>query len=99
MIDTDKYEGHLAHLDYELWAFTDFMNINATHEERCATDALLNDAPLLLAEVKRLRDIINHEIVLPRSKQFFMQHYGEDDFEEVWKKWADGIQKKYWMEK
>jgi len=56
MIDTDKYEGHLAHLEYELWAFTDFMDINATHEERCATDALLNDAPLLLAEVKRLRD-------------------------------------------
>ena len=55
MIDTDKYKGHLAYLDYELWAFTDFMNINATHEERCATDALLNDAPLLLAEVKRLR--------------------------------------------
>ena len=56
MIDTDKYEGHLAYLDYELWAFTDFMNINATHEERCATDALLNDAPLLLEEVKRLRE-------------------------------------------
>ena len=56
MIDTDKYEGHLAHLEYELWAFTDFMDINATHEERCATDALLNDAPLLLEEVKRLRE-------------------------------------------
>ena len=56
MTNTDKYEGHLAHLDYELWAFTDFMNINATHKERCATDALLNDAPLLLAEVKRLRE-------------------------------------------
>jgi hypothetical protein len=55
MIDTDKYEGHLAYLDYELWAFTDFMDINATHEERCATDALLNDAPLLLEEVKRLK--------------------------------------------
>ena len=56
MIDTNKYEGHLAHLEYELWAFTDFMDINATHEERCATDALLNDAPLLLQEVKRLRE-------------------------------------------
>jgi|TARA_R100000482_G_C5127737_1_gene149800 hypothetical protein len=60
MIDTDKYKGHLAYLDYELWAFTDFMNINATHEERCATDALLNDAPLLLAEVKRLRRLNNY---------------------------------------
>ena len=56
MIDTDKYEGHLAYLDYELWAFTDFMDINATHEERCATDALLNDAPLLLEAYKRLRE-------------------------------------------
>lgn len=56
MIDTDKYKGHLAYLDNELWAFTDFMNINATHEERCATEALLNDAPLLFEEVKRLRE-------------------------------------------
>ena len=56
MIDTDKYKGHLAYLDNELWAFTDFMNINATHEERCATGALLNDAPLLFEEVKRLRE-------------------------------------------
>ena len=63
MIDTDKYEGHLAHLEYELWAFTDFMEINATHEERCATDALLNDAPLLLEEVKRLREAIEYAIV------------------------------------
>ena len=59
MIDTDKYKGHLAYLDNELWAFTDFMNINATHEERCATDALLNDAPLLLEEVKRLRELLD----------------------------------------
>ena len=58
MIDTDKYEGHLLYLDYELWALTDFMEINATHEERCATGALLNDAPLLLEEVKRLRKAI-----------------------------------------
>ncbi len=56
MIDTDKYEGHLAYLDYELWELTDFMEINATHEERCATSAILNDASLLLEEVKRLRE-------------------------------------------
>ena len=58
MIDTDKYKGHLAHLEYELWAFTDFMDINATHEERCATDALLNDAPLLLERVIHLEHIL-----------------------------------------
>ena len=66
MIDTDKYEGHLAHLEYELWAFTDFMNINATHEERRATYALLNDAPLLLAEVKRLREALRQVSVAGR---------------------------------
>ena len=70
MIDTDKYEGYLAHLEYELWAFTDFMNINATHEERCATDALLNDAPLLLAEVKRLREVIK-EIAQHDAKEYW----------------------------
>ena len=58
MIDTDKYKGHLAYLDYELWEFADFMTINATHEERCATGALLDDASLLLEEVKRLREVI-----------------------------------------
>jgi hypothetical protein len=56
MIDTDKYKGHLLYLKYELWELTDFMEINATHEERCATSALLNDAPLLLEEIKRLRE-------------------------------------------
>ena len=50
----------------------------------------------LLAEVKRMREIIEQEIVSPRSKQFFMQHYGKDDFEEVWEKWVAGIQDKYW---
>ena len=70
MIDTDKYEGYLAHLEYELWAFTDFMNINATHEERCATDVLLNDAPLLLAEVKRLREVIK-EIAQHDAKEYW----------------------------
>ncbi len=59
MIDTDKYEGHLLYLKYELWELTDFMEINATHEERCATSALLNDALLLLEEVERLRGLLN----------------------------------------
>jgi hypothetical protein len=69
MIDEKKYEGHLAYLDYGLWAFTDFMNIDATHEERCATDALLNDAPLLLEEVKRLRE----------QKTFLLEHIKQSD--------------------
>ena len=71
MIDTEKYKGHIAYdiifsdfLDghpgdivgeYEGWTFSDFMNIKSTHEERSATEALLNDAPLLLSEYKRLQ--------------------------------------------
>tara|TARA_R110000765_G_scaffold316207_2_gene408645 strand:- start:571 stop:900 length:330 start_codon:yes stop_codon:yes gene_type:complete len=109
MIDTDKYEGH-SEGSWE-WVIPEWgddhihdsegnLIAQVTNIDEMQMNArLIADAPLLLAEVKRLRDIINHEIVLPRSKQFFMQHYGEDDFEEVWKKWADGIQKKYWMEK
>lgn len=59
MIDPDKYEGHLAN-EGQTWAWSKWMLKNAeTIEQHEATSALLNDAPLLLAEVKRLRDIIN----------------------------------------
>ena len=56
MIDTDKYEGHLAS-EGQTWAWSKWMLNNAeTIEQHEATSALLNDAPLLLAEVKRLRE-------------------------------------------
>ena len=48
MIDTDKYEGHSTEYSYEIMSVDD-------DKEMYATYALLNDAPLLLAEVKRLR--------------------------------------------
>jgi hypothetical protein len=55
MIDTDKYEGHLAS-EGQTWAWSKWMLKNAeTIEQHKATSALLNDAPKLLAEVKRLR--------------------------------------------
>jgi len=58
MIDTDKYEGHLAN-EGQTWAWSKWMLKNAeTTEQHTATAALLNDAPLLLAEVKRLRMIV-----------------------------------------
>lgn len=58
MIDTDKYEGHLAS-EGQPWAWSNWMLNNAeTNEQHKATSALLNDAPLLLAEVKRLRMIV-----------------------------------------
>jgi len=57
MIDTDKYEGHLAN-EGQTWAWSKWMLKNAeTIEQHEATSALLNDAPLLLAEVKRLREL------------------------------------------
>ena len=46
MIDTDKYEGH------DNWEGT---KVNMANE---ANKLLIADAPLLLAEVKRLRDIV-----------------------------------------
>jgi|TARA_R100000479_G_scaffold114051_1_gene57743 hypothetical protein len=85
MIDTDKYKGHLAYLEYELWAFTEFMNINATHEERCATDALLNDAPLLLAEVERLRDLVEFAIATIDSNHCYMGEEAQVDLRDYLK--------------
>jgi len=51
MIDTDKYEGHSTEYSYEIMSVDD-------DKEMYATYALLNDAPLLLAEVKRLRSLL-----------------------------------------
>ena len=54
MIDTDKYEGHqYERMQIDRWHLPD------TPEEVMIANAnLMNDAPLLLAEVKRLRDIV-----------------------------------------
>ena len=49
MIDTDKYDGHSTEYTYGILGVDD-------EKELIATYALLNDAPLLLAEVKRLRE-------------------------------------------
>tara|TARA_R110000765_G_scaffold316207_2_gene408643 strand:- start:217 stop:465 length:249 start_codon:yes stop_codon:yes gene_type:complete len=60
MIDTDKYEGHLTGgEDNQTWAWSNWMlkNTDAVAQYK-ATTALLNDAPLLLEEVKRLNDYI-----------------------------------------
>ena len=70
MIDTDKYEGHTE----EPWAWDDTILTNheagvdiidicgtmsVTHEPNLQ---LVADAPLLLAEVKRLREGIEHAL-------------------------------------
>ena len=59
MIDTDKYEGHIAS-EGQTWVWSKWMLKNAeTIDQHEATSALLNDAPLLLAEVKRWREVID----------------------------------------
>jgi hypothetical protein len=65
MIDTDKYEGHLIDKAVEnysqVWCWSKWMLKNAeTIEQHEATSTLLEDAPLLLAEVKRLREVMIH---------------------------------------
>jgi len=67
MIDTDKYEGHLIDKAVEdnsqVWVWKNWMLKNAeTIEQHKATAALLNDAPLLLEEVKRLREAIERAL-------------------------------------
>jgi len=59
MIDTDKYEGHstIWTLDYNDWTWTESM-FTAAGETNEADALLIQDAPLLLEEVKRLRDLL-----------------------------------------
>tara|TARA_R110000787_G_scaffold66762_1_gene149895 strand:+ start:394 stop:654 length:261 start_codon:yes stop_codon:yes gene_type:complete len=57
MIDTDKYEGHLPFTGDELvWVWSKSgMNRMKSVKQFNVTAQLLQDAPLLLEEVKRLR--------------------------------------------
>jgi hypothetical protein len=86
MIDTDKYEGHLAS-EGQTWAWSKWMLKNAeTIEQHEATSALLNDAPLLLAEVKRLRekldlaeDYIKHDTWMEYAMQVLERDLGDEE--------------------
>ena len=72
MIDTDKYEGHLAS-EGQTWAWSKWMLNNAeTIEQHKATSALLNDAPLLLEAYKQIHDLLAE--VLPRKDG--VPHFG-----------------------
>lgn len=86
MIDTDKYEGHLAS-EGQTWAWSKWMLKNAeTIEQHEATSALLNDAPLLLEEVKRLRekldlaeDYIKHDTWMEYAMQVLERDLGDEE--------------------
>ena len=54
MIDTDKYEGHT--LEYGMHSVRLLEHLNTEPNRR-----LVADAPLLLAEVERLREVIDKE--------------------------------------
>ena len=65
MIDTDKYEGHNMHPalldvgdDYNNWDALQEMGFNDEARQ------LIADTPLLLAEVKRLREIEQEWLVM-----------------------------------
>ena len=63
-LNTDKYEGHLVS-EGQTWVWSKWMSKNnETIEQYNATAALLNDAPLLLEEVKRLQEVAYRRICM-----------------------------------
>jgi hypothetical protein len=65
MIDTDKYKGH------DNWEGT---KVNMANE---ANKLLIADAPLLLAEVKQLRDELNRQMEYIEWLEKFAPKAGE----------------------
>ncbi|MAL10495.1 MAG: hypothetical protein CMF74_12645 [Maricaulis sp.] len=87
MIDTDKYKGHteapweLSPDDWE-WAEHLFMQGNTTN---FGNAMLITNAPLLLEEVKRLREAIAKRDALVNSMNtatvaFIDKYYALDDY-------------------
>tara|TARA_R110002020_G_scaffold116645_2_gene267217 strand:- start:894 stop:1109 length:216 start_codon:yes stop_codon:yes gene_type:complete len=71
MIDTDKYEGHTD--DY-IWTWKQY----ASHFDHDADRALIQDAPLLLAEVKQFHEM--KKWLLENHTQVMLQYtYGRVD--------------------
>ena len=63
MIDTDKYEGHDLSTDEKMSDAIEYIQGSIFHDEDVgriaeANAQLIADAPLLLEEVKRLREVI-----------------------------------------
>ena len=63
MIDTDKYEGHDLSTDEKMSDAIEYIQASIFHDEdegriAEANAQLIADAPLLLEEVKRLREVI-----------------------------------------
>jgi len=78
MIDTDKYEGHstgwkrkINHSTYSIINDDRQKVASVPCYEECNKDSqLIADAPLLLAEVKRLRKGIKDYLALPMPSRY-----------------------------
>jgi|14_taG_2_1085336.scaffolds.fasta_scaffold00047_27 hypothetical protein len=79
MIDTDKYEGH-SEGEWKVGARKGAMTVRDSNgEEIAATNSYSNarimaDAPLLLAEVERLRGVLLRIIDTAKGKPFISGH-------------------------
>ena len=85
MIDTDKYEGHqYERMQIDRWHLPD------TPEEVMIANAnLMNDAPLLLAEIKRLvRALRNADDVI----EYALEMTSDDDATRVFEDYLEVIE-------
>ena len=58
-MNTDEFEGHSMDGEHQLWCWSKDAERHMTMPQMRATAALLNAAPDLLAEVKKLRYIVD----------------------------------------
>tara|TARA_R110002020_G_scaffold416431_1_gene625747 strand:+ start:30 stop:284 length:255 start_codon:yes stop_codon:yes gene_type:complete len=83
MIDTDIYEGHYTDDFARFWVTADD-ELNADIDRARATEYLIDDAPLLLAEFKRLREQLGRytQFVLwveEEHNEVFDEYEGKDE--------------------
>ena len=79
MIDADKYEGHTP----PHWIWIDWIGLPDTLKD--VDKELMKDAPLLLAEVKRLRKALLLIANTANGKPFVSGHIGLPLVHEVFK--------------
>lgn len=78
-IDTTKYDGHLLNGDGQAWCYSKWLlNTAETTAEMSATANLLNDASMLLEEVKQFH-AFDEYITMLRNGQI-----DADDICDVW---------------
>ena len=88
MIDEKKYEGHYTDDFARFWVTADD-ELNADIERANATTNLIDDAPLLLAEVKRLREELKEakDVI-----QYALEMSNDDDSTRVFEDYLEVIE-------